>query len=111
MSEYTRGQLERVGGSYWQTSDGSKRRVYFNNIAALYGLTYTTSGSGHINHAELNGETISNSQAARLSAILDTSKLWYDLADGHFYWTTREPNPTEVNEMLRQVINNIKAAL
>lgn len=108
MSEYTREQLERVGGSYWQTSDGSKRRVYFNRLSELYGLSYATYNSGNISSATLNGEIISNNKARHLAATLDAMMLWYDLSDGLFHWKVSR---NEDQTIARHIVDVIKTAV
>jgi hypothetical protein len=101
---YTRDQLERAGGSYWQTADGNKRRVYFNT-QALYrfaGVEMELYNTGNIYRCTVNGETISNGAARKLSGKIDFMKLYYDLADGLFHWTSTD------NDLASNIVDAIK---
>ncbi|MGA3524153.1 helix-turn-helix domain-containing protein [Melissospora conviva] len=70
MSTYTADQITRIGGREWTGANGA-HRVYINEDVwtALVGLEIDRYKSGNIQHAELNGEKISNARAARLAAI------------------------------------------
>lgn len=75
-------QLVAVGGSEWQRGD--KHRVYFNDLASLYGLEVSRYNTGNISGARLNGEEISNGQARKLISTLQVAKLWWDVPTGKF---------------------------
>lgn len=75
-------QLVAVGGSEWQRGD--KHRVYFNDLASLYGLEVNRYDTGNISGARLNGEKISNGQARQLLNTLQMAKLWWDVPTGKF---------------------------
>ena len=82
-------QLIAVGGSEWQR--GNNHRVYFNDLAGLYGLSTNHYNTGNISSARLHGEKISNSRARELSNTLRTAKLWYDVAESKFMAIGLEP--------------------
>ncbi len=65
------------GGKLWEK--GGKRRMYFNHSA--WGLKVDYYKTGNISRAEINGVTVSNSEASRCLGV----KIWYDLDDGRFY--------------------------
>lgn len=73
-------QLEKIGGKLWE-KHGS-RRVYFNNLNEIFGLYATFYNTGNIQAAWLDGETISNTRANKISGDLAAMKLWVELADG-----------------------------
>lgn len=82
-------QLVAAGGSEWRKS--GKHRVYFNDLAGLYGLETNRYKTGNISSARLHGEKISNSRARELSNTLRTAKLWYDVAESKFMAIGLEP--------------------
>jgi hypothetical protein len=69
-------------GTEWQKN--GMHRIYFNNLSKWYGLTCDYSGSGRINHAEINGETISNSKGLHIASKLSFGKIWFDVTTGKF---------------------------
>jgi hypothetical protein len=76
--------LQKIGGSEWKKGD--IHRVYFNDLADLFGLECSRYGTGNISSATLCGEEISNSLAWEIEAALDASKIWFDVADGRFHY-------------------------
>lgn len=74
--------LVAAGGSYWQSADGSRRRVYFNDLLGLFGVEARFYNSGNVQSATLDGEPISNTEFKKISADLASAKLWVDLTDG-----------------------------
>lgn len=74
--------LTAAGGTLWEKS--GMRRIYFNNLAALMGLSISYYKTGNISSARHNGERISNGAAGRMLSSID--KLWFDLADNKFYF-------------------------
>ena len=91
------------GGKYWEKN--GKRRVYFNPSA--WGLKLYYYKSGHISGAEINGETISNSEAARCVGV----KVWYDLNDGKFYAQGLEQLHSTAQDAIRELIRKLQAKL
>jgi hypothetical protein len=77
--------LKSLGGRDWTSGDGSKRRIYFNNLAELAGLSVTAYESGNIRSATFDGEAISNSEARKIESALRWAKLYYDFADDQFH--------------------------
>lgn len=75
--------LEAIGGNRWQKGDHD--RIYFNDLASLYGLDYTTYKTGNVMSASLNGEKISNSKASKILSSLHFGKFWYDCHTSEFH--------------------------
>ena len=75
-------RLLKAGGRLWEKA--GMRRLYFNNLAELYGLTLEFYNTGNISAAWLDGERISNNSARQIVSMLYTGKLWYDLTSGRF---------------------------
>lgn len=82
--------LEKLGGKLWEK--GAMRRIYFSADQVLdhAGLTVQRYNTGNVCGAQLNGESISNSEAKRIAAAYDGFKMYYDLTDGKF---ARSGNP------------------
>lgn len=93
--------LTQAGGRLWEK--GSMRRVYFNDLEALMGLSISRYKTGNICSASLEGEYISNSAAAKMLSSI--SKLWYDLADNKFYFQASD------RELALAVVKNIRAKI
>ena len=70
-------------GSEWQKNN--MHRIYFNDIAALYGLHTSHYNTGNISGATLDGEKISNTSARKLAVQMVSMKIWYDFADDKFH--------------------------
>ena len=86
MDDYTIIQeLTKVGGKLWE-KDG-KRRVYFNKnaLCKLFGLEYSTYGTGNISSATIDGEPTSNSHAKKLLWQFSEGKFFYDFFDHKFH--------------------------
>ena len=74
--------LTAIGGNLWEKA--GMARIYFNDLESLMGLRISRYNTGNISSASLNGESISNSGAQRMLNSVD--KIWFDLADGKFYY-------------------------
>ena len=74
--------VTRFGGRLWEKN--GYRRIYLNNLPALYGLKYDTYRTGNISYAELDGEKISNNSARQILFMLNNAKFYYDLATCRF---------------------------
>jgi hypothetical protein len=85
----TAGMIKQ-GGNRWQK--GGMDRVYFNNLGSRGGLKIDQYKSGNISSASLKGKAISNSKAGEISAVLASSKLYYDRKDRKM----KSQVPTEV---------------
>ena len=81
------------GGREWR--GGKKHRVYFNDLAGLYGLEIDRYRTGNISRAELHGEKISNSHARRLIGRL-IGPLWYDVNHEKFSWHDLDDEDAEI---------------
>lgn len=82
-------QIERLvnaGASRWTKYE--RDRLYIKRLADLIGLSYTKYNTGNISSAELNGETISNSECNRILAALD--KAYVDLKTDTVYIDGRD---------------------
>jgi len=75
-------RLIAAGGKLWEKH--GYRRIYFNNLPALYGLEYDTYNTGNISAAWVDGERVSNSEGRRILSRLAFAKVWYDV-DGEFH--------------------------
>ena len=87
--ELTQEQIERLinaGASRWTKYE--RDRLYIKRLADLIGLSYTKYNTGNISSAELNGETISNSECNRILAALD--KAFIDLKTNTVYIDGRD---------------------
>ena len=75
-------------GKYWETPDGSKRRIYIQEEAAweILGWDFGFYNTGNVSSASVNGEHVSNTSAHNMIQGLRQSSLYYDLADGKFHW-------------------------
>jgi len=78
--------LVKIGGKEWQKN--GKHRVYFNDLEGLAGLECSHYNTGNISSARLNGERISNSSARKIGQALCSAKIWYDVADQEFHYST-----------------------
>jgi hypothetical protein len=81
MSERQRLTLQElleagISARFWEKH--GKRRIYLNDLPALYGLTCSYYGTGNVSSAKLDGEHISNSKARTLLADLDSMTVWWD---------------------------------
>ncbi|MEZ4714280.1 MAG: hypothetical protein R3A44_44275 [Caldilineaceae bacterium] len=70
-------------GSEWQKA--GRHRIYFNGLAARWGIKTWRYNTGNICGAEFRGESISNNQAKKIIEHFMGAKLYYDMADGQFY--------------------------
>lgn len=89
-------------GNRWQK--GNMDRVYFNDLAAWYGLELDHYKTGNICSAKLNGERISNNSAYKLIGRICNGKVWFDLRTGRF--ATKDI----AEEYAEVIINRIRAA-
>jgi len=74
--------LIKLGGKEWSTS--TMHRVYFNDLAELFGLELTHYKTGSVSSATLRGESISNNAGYGLATTLSFGKLWFDIKKGEF---------------------------
>ena len=82
MANLTVEQLVAAGGREW--TGGGNHRVYFNDLAPLYGLEVSHYGTGNVRGAKLDGREISNTKAKQILAGLAPAKFWFDVAAGEF---------------------------
>lgn len=95
-------------GSEWKKGD--KHRIYFNDLAAWYGLETSHYKTGSISGAKLKGELVSNSEAKRISSKFSYVKLWFDVPTQKFMMQRDEVHGAS-HEMIKTVIEAIKAAV
>ena len=92
------GKLTEKGGKLWEK--GSMKRIYFN--ASAWGLEVNHYNTGNISSATINGERISNSEAARCENV----KIWYDLQDGKFYTKNMDSLHNDARIAIEKFITN-----
>lgn len=90
---YSIEQLQAAGGKLWEKND--MRRVYFNDLDELYGLTHMNGRS------YLDGEEMSRKYASRAQAMVSEGKLWFDLATSEFAYRGM------TDEQAKKMINRI----
>ena len=98
--------LKEIGGSEW--TKGEMHRVYFNDLAALFGLSCSTYKTGNISGATVHGEKLSNSRARELNHALRDSKVWYDVKDGEFHYKASGCRAYTGDEIGEAIIEEIK---
>lgn len=98
---YTAQQITAIGGRDWKG-----RRVYLNEVAELLGIEVAYYGSGNIRHASLDGQTISNTEAARLLG----TKVYLDTTTGHLVVSTTGTTRALTDEQVRERIEAAVAA-
>ncbi len=99
--------LVEIGGRLWERGD--KRRIYFNDLASLYGLEVDFYNTGNVSSAKLDGETISNSAARKILGALGETKIWWDLVEDKWcYKAVGVPKGPTGHEVAKIVIDNIK---
>ena len=91
--------LTKLGGKLWEK--GGIRRIYFNDLEDLMGLTVKRYNTGNISSARICGEKISNSSAYRMISSID--KLWFDLTDGKFYFKASD------KDLAREICAKLRA--
>lgn len=79
---FTESQLIAAGGKLWEGR--GTRRVYFNNLAAVFGFEYETYKTGNIKLALLNGSSIPNSRGERLRNKFKFGKFWFESGAFHY---------------------------
>lgn len=77
------GRLVAAGGKEWRSESGA-HRIYFNDLAGLYGLETSRYKTGNISSASLRGSGISNSQARKIESAFFGAKVWYDVGTKTF---------------------------
>lgn len=95
--------LTANGGRVWEK--GGKRRVYFN--PADWGLKVWYYNTGNVSGAEINGTTISNSEASRCLGV----RVWYDLDDGRFYTQGTERLHSVAQSAIREFVQALQDKL
>lgn len=105
-------QTVQVIGRYWQTPDGSRRRIYIDEAAAweALGWTFYFYGTGNLAGAFVNGEPISNCRGKNLLCGLRSAGIYYDCADGKFHWGGSY-NRDFTRENVLALINTLKPAI
>lgn len=98
--------LKSIGGQEWTRDD--KRRVYFNNLAELFGLDAAFYNTGNVSSASLHGEDISNTRAREIISALRMSKVWWDAADSQFHYKMHSCRTFGAEEMAQIIISEIK---
>jgi hypothetical protein len=92
MATFSEEQIQKISelGSVWVSNDGSKRRVYFNDLTErmMRGCNVKIEfyNTGNVSSASKDGEIISNSDGKRWLASVPY-ELYFDLGDKNFHWT------------------------
>ena len=73
-------RLIQAGGRRW--TKAGHNRIYFNNLAELYGMQFDTYNTGNICWATVDGERISNNSARQILSMLSAARVWYDCNTG-----------------------------
>lgn len=92
-------QMKAIGGREWTNPNGGELRIYLSDWPPFAGLDIDRYKTGNIRYADLDGERISNSQAAKF--IL--GKVWWE--DGKLCGKGVH------EEMWPKVIDGIRAAV
>ena len=102
--------LVTIGGRDWRSSDGSKHRVYLNDLIEFYPtLEVSYYGTGNVSSARLDGDRISNTKARRILQALDGTKLWWDANTQE--WGHRAYGAEElVREIIKEIEERIQEA-
>lgn len=78
-------QLIAAGGHRWQKNGND--RIYFNDLAALFGVTTTHYNTGNLNGVWIDGDEISNNKGRQLLVALHDAQVWFDVPTGQ--WMSR----------------------
>lgn len=99
-------KLQQIGGVMWERDN--IRRVYFNDLARWYGLSYSTyKSSGRPYNCSLDGKPISNNQAYKLITKLQlNAKFWYDVNTGEF--ASRNLSTSEFEKIRASILEAMK---
>lgn len=101
-------------GNEWRSPDGTKHRIYFDPAVRLRmgGLQVWHYKTGNVQSARLDGERISNSQAAELEGEILDGKFWWDFSDHRFHRRNYGPekNLGECPEFIRRLLPKPQAA-
>jgi len=99
-------KLKEMGNEWIK---GDHHRIYFNNLAEMYGLETGRYGTGNISSATLDGEKTSNNQARRIASDLKELKIWYDVKKGKFFSRTNYRLYNDRETYTNDIIPKIKA--
>ncbi len=99
--------LVEIGGRLWERGD--ERRIYFDDLASLYGLEVDFYDASPRLHAKLDGETISDSAFRKILDALGETEIWWDLVEDEWrYKAAGVPKGRSGNEVAKIIIDNIK---
>lgn len=99
--------LIAIGGNEWIRSE--KHRIYFNQIAEIYGLKCSYYKTGNMSKATLNGEHISNSKARKLLSTIESGKVWFDVKTGEFAHGMTKNADFDGVEIGAEIIDKLKS--
>lgn len=113
MNEQTIRTLEEQGGKRW--TKGDYDRIYFDTAVVLQtaGMVWESYGTGNVSHAQLDGQTISNSEAKRIFSAFSSVKLWYDITTGKFMMKDSygELGRTNYQYLAQRFVSTMKALI
>lgn len=106
---YSIATMTAIGGRRW--AKNGKDRVYLNDFETVPGLEVDHYKSGNICWAGLDGETISNAEASRLTGAVH--KVYFDAADGHVHvqWGYGQPRSLTRDEIATRIFDGVRAAI
>ena len=100
-------QLKKIGNE-WSSADGSKHRIYFNDLEGLYGLKCQYYNSGNISSATFRGEKISNTTAREYQdKFAGDKKIWFDINSGTFESKGFDKLPKSLAYIIEQIKNRV----
>lgn len=80
VQHFTVEQLIIAGGHRWMKS--GKDRIYFNDLAELFGVTTSYYNTGNVSGVWVDGAEISNNKGRLLLIALSQAKFWFDVPTG-----------------------------
>ena len=102
-------QLQAAGGQLWEKNQ--MRRVYFNNLADIFGLECSYYKTGNISSASVDGEVIANGRANEIAGSLSYGKIWYDLSDSKWHYKIQGNRTYSAEKMAEKIIARLKAKI
>lgn len=96
-------KLKEIGNE-WESNDGSKHRIYFNNLPELLGIELEFNKYGDIS----NAEGISKSRARKIYPVLKEMKVWYDIDKKKFSFNYPSNEFEVASGLFKEIVSSIK---
>lgn len=108
---YTTAQIEAMKqiGKFWQSEDGSKRRIYFTATVDILDMKVSFYNSGAVSSATIGGEKISNSSAKEYLFKLSRGKVYLDVTTGELVFSSEFVYPNKFRRWLDAQIAEVAA--